>query len=144
MNGTTRMLGVALAILGFTASVSMADAAAPAAAPAAAEVGNQRDCPVTGNPIDENVFVVYQGQKIYFCCPGCDETFLKTPETYFDGFAESGVLVASVQTVCAVSGERLPDKNTYVDHRGRRIYFCCPGCDVDFLKEPGKYLPGIK
>ena len=32
----------------------------------------QTTCPVmVGNPIDKNVFVMYQGKKVYFCCPEC-------------------------------------------------------------------------
>ncbi|MBC8426091.1 YHS domain-containing protein [bacterium] len=144
MNRNAHILAVAIAVLGFTGSASMAEEDVEIATPKIVKVGNQQTCPITGNPVDESVFIAYQGQKIYFCCPGCDETFLKSPETHFAGFAESGVLVESIQTVCPVSGEPLPDKKTYVDYQGRRIYFCCPGCDVDFLKEPGKYLPGLK
>lgn len=44
--------------------------------------GEQTLCPVMGNPIDKNVFVEYKGKKVYFCCPGCIETFEKDPEKY--------------------------------------------------------------
>jgi Cu(I)/Ag(I) efflux system membrane fusion protein len=42
----------------------------------------QTHCPVMGGKIDEQYFTVYEGKKVYFCCPGCDEVFLKNPETY--------------------------------------------------------------
>ena len=42
----------------------------------------QTTCPVMGNPIDKSIFVEYQGQKVYFCCPDCKEKFLKEPEKY--------------------------------------------------------------
>jgi YHS domain-containing protein len=42
----------------------------------------QTNCPVMGAPINEKYFTVYKDKKIYFCCPGCDEEFLKNPEKY--------------------------------------------------------------
>ena len=39
-------------------------------------------CPVMGNPINKKVFIEYKGQKVYFCCPGCDEKFTADPEKY--------------------------------------------------------------
>jgi len=42
----------------------------------------QTICPVMGNKINKDVFVEYQGKKVYFCCPECKGTFLKDPEKY--------------------------------------------------------------
>ncbi|MBN1392242.1 MAG: YHS domain-containing protein [Sedimentisphaerales bacterium] len=43
----------------------------------------QTMCPVMdGNPIDPNVFVEYQGSKVYFCCPACKAKFESAPEKY--------------------------------------------------------------
>lgn len=43
----------------------------------------QTMCPVMdGNKIDKNVFVMYEGKKVYFCCAGCKEKFEKDPEKY--------------------------------------------------------------
>ena len=39
-------------------------------------------CPVMGGDTSDSAFVIYEGKKIYFCCPGCDETFLQDPEKY--------------------------------------------------------------
>lgn len=39
-------------------------------------------CPVMGNEVDPTVYVDYQGRRIGFCCPGCDEAFLADPEKY--------------------------------------------------------------
>jgi YHS domain-containing protein len=45
----------------------------------------QITCPVmAGNPIDKNVFVEYQGKKVYFCCPECKAKFQADPEKYLD------------------------------------------------------------
>ena len=38
-------------------------------------------CPVMeGNPIDPNLFVEYEGQKVYFCCEPCKEKFSAAAE----------------------------------------------------------------
>lgn len=63
------------------------DTAAPPAAPVAAPAGtsatvNQTLCPVTGEAIDKNQFVDYQGRRVYFCCPMCVDTFRGDPAKY--------------------------------------------------------------
>ena len=42
----------------------------------------QTTCPVMGAKINKDIFVEYEGKKVYFCCPGCEETFLKDTEKY--------------------------------------------------------------
>jgi YHS domain-containing protein len=42
----------------------------------------QKTCPVMGEPIDQSVYLDYQGKRIYFCCESCKAKFLKSPETY--------------------------------------------------------------
>ena len=49
---------------------------------AAGETIEQTICPVMKNPIDKDVYVEYQGKKVYFCCEDCKETFAKNPEEY--------------------------------------------------------------
>lgn len=50
----------------------------------AAKSGEQTTCPVMGGAIDKRYFTMYNGKKVYFCCPGCDGTFKKEPEKYLD------------------------------------------------------------
>ena len=57
----------------------------------AAEAKPQTLCPVMGGKIDKKVFVDYQGQRIYFCCPACDAEFKKDPEKYMKKLKEQGV-----------------------------------------------------
>ncbi len=47
------------------------------------------------------------------------------------------------QSVCPVLGGNI-DKKVYVDYQGKRIYFCCQGCDAEFRKDPEKYLKKIQ
>ncbi len=47
------------------------------------------------------------------------------------------------QTLCPVLGGNI-DKKAYIDYQGKRIYFCCPGCDAEFKKDPEKYMKKIQ
>ncbi|NOZ21081.1 MAG: YHS domain-containing protein, partial [Planctomycetes bacterium] len=42
----------------------------------------QTICPVMGGKIDKNVHTDFQGQRIYFCCPGCVAKFKADPDKY--------------------------------------------------------------
>ena len=50
------------------------------AQPAAA--AEQTICPVMGGPVNKDIFVEYQGKKVYFCCEACKAEFDKEPEKY--------------------------------------------------------------
>ena len=40
-------------------------------------------CPVMeGNPVDPDIYVDYQGERVYFCCNFCVDEFQKSPEKY--------------------------------------------------------------
>lgn len=43
------------------------------------------------------------------------------------------------QTLCPVTGEEI-DRKMFVDHEGKRAYFCCESCKAEFKKDPAKYL----
>jgi YHS domain-containing protein len=53
-----------------------------ATAQAAYQSPEQTECPVTGGPINKDIFTVYEGKKVYFCCEGCKRAFDKNPEKY--------------------------------------------------------------
>ena len=44
--------------------------------------GEQTMCPVMGGAVNKDIFVEYQGKKVYFCCPACVSEFEKNPEKY--------------------------------------------------------------
>ena len=54
----------------------------PCCADAEAAAVEQTLCPVMNSLIKKTVFVEYQGKKVYFCCPGCEGAFLKSPQKY--------------------------------------------------------------
>lgn len=43
------------------------------------------------------------------------------------------------QTTCPVMGGKI-DKQYFTEYKGMKIYFCCPGCETEFLNDPDKYL----
>jgi YHS domain-containing protein len=65
-----------------TKNMPMHDHASMDQAAGKAVATEQTLCPVMGNPIDKNIFVEYQGKKVYFCCKACPEKFLADPEKY--------------------------------------------------------------
>ncbi len=56
----------------------------------------QTICPVMGGEINKDVYVDYEGQRVYFCCPGCEEKFLEDPEKYLKKMAAEGVVPEDV------------------------------------------------
>ena len=48
--------------------------------------------------------------------------------------------VKIAQKTCPVMKGKI-DPKVYVEHNGRKIYFCCPGgCKEKFAKDPKKYI----
>ena len=43
---------------------------------------NNTICPVMGGKVNKKYSAIYNGTKVYFCCPGCIAKFNKDPETY--------------------------------------------------------------
>lgn len=95
-------------------------------------------CPVAGKPIDPGTTVELGKAKVAFCCESCKGEFdaaddkLKAAFGNFDkGF--------TLQTSCPISGKPL-NVAQVVEHQGKKVYFCCPGCPAAFKKEPEKFL----
>ena len=44
-----------------------------------------------------------------------------------------------VQKTCPVMGGAI-DPNVWVEYKGKKVYFCCTGCDEKFLANPEQYL----
>lgn len=60
-------------------------------------------------------------------------------------FAAGSVWAAEAkpQTVCPVLGGKI-DKKVYADYKGKRVYFCCEGCDKEFKKDREKYMKKLE
>lgn len=50
--------------------------------------------------------------------------------------------VVLTNTVCPVMGGKA-DPAVFVEHEGRKVYFCCAGCPETFAKDPAKYLAAL-
>ena len=58
-----------------------------------AQETNQDKCPVRGSTINKNVYVDYEGKRIYFCCPPCIKSFLNNPERYLKQMEKEGIIL---------------------------------------------------
>jgi YHS domain-containing protein len=97
-------------------------------------------CPVSGKPIDKEVMVEVGHAKVGFCCKNClakfeaadDDGKLKVVFDDLDkGFTR--------QVKCPISGKPI-NPEAVVEHDGKKVYFCCPGCPAAFQAEPEKFL----
>lgn len=50
----------------------------------------QEVCPVMGGKIDKAVYADHDGKRVYFCCPGCIDTFKADPAKYIEKSEEDG------------------------------------------------------
>ncbi len=103
----------------------------------------QTTCPVMGGKITSDSYTDYQGQRIYFCCAGCEGSLLKDPDKFFEQAAKDKVLFENVQTTCPVMGNPI-DKKFFTYYKGRGIYFCCADCIEKFNADPDKYLKVLR
>lgn len=55
--------------------------------------------------------------------------------------AEAAVTAAAEteQTVCPITGEKIK-KEVFTEYKGKKVYFCCPGCKEKFENDPEKYI----
>ena len=52
----------------------------------------------------------------------------------------AGTVAAAVeQTTCPVMGGAI-NKDIFIEYKGRKVYFCCPGCEEKFKADPEKYV----
>ena len=69
----------------------------------AASYTYQTKCPVGGGKIDPAVYSdLPTGERIYYCCPGCDKKFKADPAKYVGKLAEQGVHVDAVKLAKAL------------------------------------------
>lgn len=110
---------------------------------AAPEHKAQTLCPVTNEEINRSLFVEHNGKRIYLCCKDCIAVVNKDPAKYIKKLEDGGVVLEKVQTTCPVEGGKI-NKKMFADHDGKRVYFCCGGCDSAFKKDPAKYLKKLE
>ena len=50
------------------------------------------------------------------------------------------VAAALEQTTCPIMEGNPINKALFVEYKGKKVYFCCPGCEDKFNAEPEKYV----
>ncbi|MBL7185132.1 MAG: YHS domain-containing protein [Phycisphaerae bacterium] len=50
------------------------------------------------------------------------------------------VASAAEQTTCPVMVGNPINKAIFTEYKGKKVYFCCPGCDSKFKADPEKYI----
>jgi YHS domain-containing protein len=79
--------------------------AGPVLAQAKAQGQPQTKCPVLGGNIDKSTYVDYKGQRVYFCCKGCDDEFKKNPEKYLEKMKSEGITPEKSPAAAGQSGK---------------------------------------
>jgi hypothetical protein len=109
-------VAVALLVAGVLGSAcSKKTAPAPAApagrtAPTAAgqagapEGVSQTICPVMKGPIDKNLFVDFEGKRVYVCCTSCLAEVRKDPAKYVKQLEDGGVVLQKATASAAGGG----------------------------------------
>ena len=54
-------------------------------------VAPQTVCPIMGGAVNRKEYTDYKGLRIYFCCPGCVETFNRDPEKVVAAMRAAGI-----------------------------------------------------
>lgn len=88
---------------------------------------------------DARATVDFQGIRYPFATAADAEEFRSLPGAY--AYAPS-----RESLTCPVMKESIASHSAaagFADYRGVRYYFCCPGCDENFAKDPEKYVATV-
>jgi YHS domain-containing protein len=103
---------VIVAMLAATGAMGQSEKSAKAdtaksAVPAipAKQLKPQATCPVTGDPIDKNLYVDYKGKRIYVCCTDCIAPLKKNPEKYIKKLKKMGQGVETISDNSKMEGK---------------------------------------
>jgi YHS domain-containing protein len=47
------------------------------------------------------------------------------------------------QTTCPIMEGNKINKDVFVEYKGKKVYFCCPGCKGKFEADPEKYTANL-
>ena len=92
-------------------------------------------CPVMNSPVSEKYRAEHNGQYVYFCCQGCVTMFEKDPAKYIAELSKEDLAAIQPNEICPITNEKNPDRSLWVEHEGRKVYFCCEGCVNMFKKK---------
>lgn len=83
----TRMLSIVLAVTVFIIGTAWSDDSPQ---------HTQTTCPVMGGKINKDVYLDYEGKRVYFCCTSCIPEFKKDPAKYVKKLEDQGVVLEKV------------------------------------------------
>lgn len=94
-------------------------------------------CPLSGQPCKAEQKCDVDGTDVYFCCEKCKGKAAGAEDkiALIFGDISKGF---TLQTTCPISGKAIKT-DKFVEHDGKKVYFCCGGCPDAFKKDPAKY-----
>ncbi|MBX7167281.1 MAG: hypothetical protein K1X74_13205 [Pirellulales bacterium] len=99
----------------------------------------QVGCPLSGKPVNPDTMCDLGNAKVGFCCKNCMGKFQKaSDEEKLAMCCEDISKGYTLQTECPLSGKPVKT-DIFVEHEGKKVYFCCPGCPAGFKADPAKY-----
>jgi YHS domain-containing protein len=121
-------------------------------------------CPVLGQLVTaKGGSATYKGQKIAFCCPGCEKKFAKDPESFMRkmradplayAYDRPGPTNAQLRTareavkacngLCPVMHRLVTAKGGFTRVGEQKVAFCCPGCKGKFEADPQGFLARMR
>lgn len=87
------------------------------------------------------MMVVFAGVLSFaaFSLTGCKKEPEPTVPPETAKAVETEVADVIEQKLCPVMAAEI-NKELYTEYKGKKVYFCCPGCEEQFKAEPEKYL----
>lgn len=108
---TVQITGLAVALVFLLAFFVMADEAAKGPHP-------QTVCPVMGGEIDKDVYIDYEGKRVYFCCPMCIDKFKADPAMYIKKLEDEGVVLEKAPEGGEPGAETHHEGHGHMKHSG--------------------------
>lgn len=116
--------------------------------------------PVCSMTVGENTlhYVDMDGLRYLFCCDGCKQRFIQSPEKFINKQTDDAVHKKqsccssktqketlpkdqSIDFIDPVCGMRVTNPTKpHTEYQGQSYYFCCQGCLNRFVQDPEKYL----
>jgi YHS domain-containing protein len=99
----------------------------------------QVKCPVMGGVVNPKVFTEHKGERIYYCCPGCDKRFQADPAKFMKKMPQ----ISTDQVHCPATGKPIDPEHS-IKFGGKTVYFCSKECGPKFQADPKKYMNALR
>lgn len=68
--------------------------------------GNQKTCPMSGMKVNKDIFADFEGERVFFCGPGCREKFMEDPASSIKKLEAQGVILERVEKGSSGQGKK--------------------------------------